>query len=663
MPPRVMWRPSPAAVEQSAMMSFARAVSRRHPGRRVQTYPELHAWSVESSDAFWRLALEELGLLVSGDPDPVREGTQMPDVRFFPNLGLNAAQNLLRWAERTPSAPALVSVTESRDTRRVSYGELSRRVAKVAARLRAMGVGPGDRVAAYVSNVSESVVGMLATAALGATWSSCSPDFGVQGVLDRFGQIGPKVLLGSNGYRYAGKDHRCLDKLGGVAAALPTVEHVVVVDVLPEAGTALEVAGKHVWSFDELLAGPADELPFPHFPFDHPLYILYSSGTTGVPKCIVHGAGGTLLQHAKELVLHCGLGPGDRIMYFTTCGWMMWNWLVSALFTGATVVLYDGSPAHPDPLHLWRLASDERLTHLGTSPKFLGACRDRVVPREACKLQALRVLLSTGAPLLPEDFDWVYRDVKPDLMLASISGGTDIVSCFMLGNPTLPVVRGEIQAFGLGMDVAAYDADDRPVLGARGELVCRTPFPSAPVSFWNDPDRRAYRDAYFRGAPGVWYHGDYIEVTGSQGPCGGVVVYGRSDATLNPGGVRIGTAEIYRLVETLPEVDDSIVVAVPAGGDVEVQLYVKLREGAALTEALIDTIRGTLRAGASPRHVPAVIRAVGAIPYTISGKKVEVAVRQVLCGERPPNEAALQNPEALDEFRRYSPSAPPSAPA
>ena len=472
-------------------------------------------------------------------------------------------------------------------------------------------------------------------------------------MLDRFGQIKPKVLIAANGYRYGGKSFDCQGKLARILEAIDSIEHLVMINYDSECPITLEHSRLCPWeSWEE--SAPL-ESPYELFSFNHPLYIMYSSGTTGIPKCIVHGAGGTLLQHAKELLLHCDLRREDTIMYFTTCGWMMWNWLVSSLFVGATIVLYDGSPTHPDFTRLWALAENLKVSHFGTSPKFLGSCRSQnLQPSQDFDLSNLRVLLSTGAPLLPEDFDWVYQQVKTDVQLSSISGGTDIISCFMLGNPTIPVVRGEIQCLGLGMDVVARNDEGQAVLGEKGELVCRTPFPSMPVSFWNDAHDQRYQDAYFEHGPNAWHHGDYIELTGSQGSCGGIVVHGRSDATLNPGGVRIGTAEIYRIVETMPEVQDSIVVGQPWEGDVRVVLFVQLATHTSWSEQLSAKIRQNIREGATPRHVPAVVAPVPAIPYTISGKKVELAVRQILEGKTPKNLAALANPEALDAFQSVS---------
>jgi acetoacetyl-CoA synthetase len=503
----------------------------------------------------------------------------------------------------------------------------------------------GDRVVGFMPNVPETVVAMLAAASIGATWSSCSPDFGIQGVLDRFGQIAPKVLFTADGYFYGGKTLDSLAPIAGVLAQLPSVQQVVVVPYVsatPDFTTLRNAT--HYRDFG--MAGQA--LAFAALPFDHPLYILYSSGTTGVPKCIVHGAGGTLLQHQKEHLLHSDLKPGDRLLYFTTCGWMMWNWLVSVLAVGATAVLYDGSPTYPDARVLWRIAESEKLAVFGTSARYLAAIeKEGVRPGAEFRLDALRTLLSTGSPLAPEGFEYVYRDIKADVQLSSISGGTDIVSCFVLGSPVLPVYRGEIQCRGLGMRVEIFDEDGHPIIGRPGELVCTAPFPSMPVGFWNDPDGSRYRAAYFERFPNVWCHGDYAALTGH----GGVIIYGRSDAVLNPGGVRIGTAEIYRQVEKLDEVLESLAVGQDWKNDVRVILFVRLRAGVTLSDSLQQKIRETIRSNTTSRHVPARIIAVPDIPRTISGKIVELAVRNVIHGRPVKNTDALANPQALDHFR------------
>ena len=517
-------------------------------------------------------------------------------------------------------------------------------MARVADGLRDAGVVAGDRVAGFLPNVPAAVVAMLAATSLGATWSSCSPDFGIRGVLDRFGQIAPKVLFTADGYVYAGKTIDSLERVGGILASLPSVQRVVVVPHLSAPSDLSRV--RNAVGYDDF--GRPAELRFERLSFDHPLYILYSSGTTGTPKCIVHGAGGTLLQHLKEHQLHCDLRPDDRLFFFTTCGWMMWNWLASALASAATLVLYDGSPLHPDEGALWRLAEDAGVTQFGTSPKYLAAlAKSGFRPRDRARLPQLRMLLSTGSPLAHEQFDFVRDAIGPQVQLASISGGTDIVSCFALGNPVLPVYRGELQCRGLGMSVEVFDEQGRPLRGERGELVCTRPFPSMPVGFWNDADGSRYRAAYFERFPGVWWHGDYAMLTEHDG----VVILGRSDAVLNPGGVRIGTAEIYRQVEKLEEILESLAIGQAWENDVRVVLFVRLRPGVALDAALERRIREVIRTNTTPRHVPARIVAVPDIPRTISGKIVELAVRDVVHGRPVRNTDALANPDALEHFR------------
>jgi acetoacetyl-CoA synthetase len=618
-------------------------------GLPLATYADVYAWSIEHPEAFWVELADFAHVAAAWGSGPVLENaTAMPGAHFFPGTTLNFADNLLRGGGAADEHPALIFLSEHGERRELSWGVLRREVARVASGLRRAGVVAGDRVAAYVPNVPEAVIGMLASASLGAIWSSCSPDFGAPAVLDRFGQISPKVLLAADGYHYGGKMLDCLPRVAEVAEKLP-LEQVVVIPYTrsrPPLDALGAAAGRAcLW---EDFGTPDAELSFASLPFNHPLYVLFSSGTTGKPKCIVHGAGGTLLQHLKEHLLHTDVKRGDRLFYFTTCSWMMWNWLVSGLASGTTVVLYDGNPAHPDATILWRMAEAEGITHFGTSAKYLSALqKNGVIPSQEADLSALRVVLSTGSPLMPESFDYVYEAVKADVQLASISGGTDIVSCFALGCPILPVHRGELQCRGLAMRVEIFDPDAHPVRGERGELVCTAPFPSMPVGFWNDPDGRRYRAAYFERFPGVWHHGDFATLTEHDG----LIIHGRSDAVLNPGGVRIGTAELYSAVESLPEVVEALAVAQDWNEDVRVVLFVKLASGITLDEPLDKKIRNTIRAHTTPRHVPARIVAVPDLPRTRSGKISEIAVRQVIHGLPVTNLDSLADSQVLEHFR------------
>ena len=637
-----LWSPSPERLARAHLTAFTQRVEQRY-GLTLPDYAALHRWSLEQPTAFWRELWDASGVI--GDPGQtvLRNAERMPGAQWFPEAQLNFAENLLR---RDNDRTALVFRGENKVSRRLSWRELHAQVSQLQQVLAAAGISPGDRVAAFMPNSPETVIALLATASLGGIFSSCSPDFGVRGILDRFGQIEPKVLIATEGYYYNGKTLDCLDKLCEVLAALPSVQRCIIVPYTREQPPLAQLNAT-LWP-DALAEHPVKPVQYQRQPFNHPLYIMFSSGTTGVPKCIVHGAGGTLLQHLKEHRLHTDLHPDDKLFYFTTCGWMMWNWLVSGLAVGSTVVLYDGSPFYPDGNVLWDLADEVGISVLGTSAKWIAACdKAGVKPGETHKLEHLKAILSTGSPLLPESFDYVYRDVKEDVQLSSISGGTDIVSCFALGNPLLPVYKGELQCRGLGMKVEIRGDDGRVLEGETGELTCSMPFPCMPVSFWNDPAGEKYRAAYFETHPGVWSHGDYARLT----PRGGVVIYGRSDATLNPGGVRIGTAEIYRQVEKLDEILESICVGQDWEDDVRVVLFVRLREGVVLDEALKQRIRQVIRANATPRHVPARILAVDDIPRTVSGKITELAVRDVIHGRAVKNTSALANPEALEQFR------------
>jgi len=645
-----LWQPALERAAGTNIAAFLRAAGERR-GEDVADYQALYRWSVESPTEFWSLLWDWCGVVASCRGDRILiDGNRMPGAKWFPDAHLNFAENLLK---RRDATDALVFWGEDRIKRRLSHADLYRAVASLSAALRAKGVEPGDRIAAYLPNMPETIICMLATASIGAVFSSASPDFGVQGVVDRFGQIEPKILIAVDGYYYRGKTVDCLGKLREVIDKLPSVEQTVVVRYVYERHDLSGIRAAQM--YDDFI-GPhanATDVSFTQLPFNHPLYILYSSGTTGVPKCIVHGAGGVLLQHLKEHRLHGDIKPGDRLFYFTTCGWMMWNWLASGLASEATLILYDGSPfLDGNSAILFDYADSENITQFGTSAKFIDAiAKENLAPIQTHRLNKLRTIFSTGSPLAPEGFDYVYRNIKTDVCLSSISGGTDLISCFVLGNPMLPVWRGEIQCRGLGMAVQVFDEDGRAVVEQKGELVCTKPFPTMPIGFWNDPDGSKYHRAYFEKFPNVWCHGDYVALTSH----GGMIIYGRSDAVLNPGGVRIGTAEIYRQVEKLPEVVESLVIGqnwpLDKSGDVRIVLFVRLRPECTLDDALVARIKKTIRDNATPRHVPAKVIQVTDIPRTKSGKIVELAVRNVVHGEPVKNVEALANPEALEHFR------------
>jgi acetoacetyl-CoA synthetase len=638
-----LWSPGPARRQTANIRRFIEAVRTEFdPG--VHDYRGLHRWSVERPEEFWRAAWEFFGIVGERGETVVEDLDRMPGARWFPQAKLNFAENLLRYRdERT----AILFRSETGETAAYTFAELHAAVARTAAALRASGIGRGDTVGAYLPNLPETVIAMLATTSIGAIWSSCSPDFGIDGVVDRLGQIEPKVLFCAAAYGYNGKTHDCLDKVRGIVKAIPSIETTVVVPFMNPEASLRRIRG--AVAFGDFIDNDASEIDFERLPFDHPVYIVYSSGTTGRPKCITHGAGGTLIQHQKEHVLHCNLRRSDRIFFYTTCGWMMWNWLVTALAAGATIVLYEGSPFHPSPAAMFDLIDEAGITIFGTGAKAIaGWEKAGLVPRESHQLNTLVTMLSTGSPLAPESFDYVYREIKQNLCLSSISGGTDIVSCFLLGCVTLPVHRGELQCAGLGMKVKIL-RDDGSVadIGETGELCCTLPFPSMPVFFWGDEDGSRYRSAYFETFPDTWAHGDFVLRTENEG----YVILGRSDATLNPGGVRIGTAEIYRQVDTLDEVLESVCIGQDWRDDVRVVLFVRLREGLELDDELRDRIRKAIRQNTTPRHVPAKIVQVAGIPRTVSGKIVELAVRNVVHGRPVSNLDALANPGALELYR------------
>ncbi len=639
-----IWQPSPERIAAANLTAFMAEVRRRWDAE-VHDYAGLHRWSVAEPQKFWRSVWSFAGVIAETEGSAVlRDGHLMPGAQWFPEARLNFARNLLR---RRDGAPAIVFRGETGMRQELSHAELYNLVSRLVQALRASGVRRGDRVAAWLPNMPASIAVLLACASVGAVFSSCSPDFGVQGVLDRFGQIAPRLLFAVDGYFYGGAAIDCTRRVREIAESLPSVERVVVV---PYAGPDDAAAGIPDACTMEEFVRPftAGEIAYAPLAFNDPLYILFTSGTTGVPKCIVHGLGGTLLQHLKEHLLQCDVRPGDRLFYFTTMGWMMWNWLVSGLAAGATLLLYDGSPFHPDGNTLFDFAAEQRMTHFGISAKYLDAVRKAGLrPAETHDLSALRAILSTGSPLAAESFDFVYADIKADVCLSSISGGTDIIACFVAGNPIGPVWRGEIQARCLGMDVAVFDDDGNPLRRRKGELVCRNPFPSMPLGFWNDADGARYRAAYFERFPNVWCHGDFAEITEHDG----VIIHGRSDAVLNPGGVRIGTAEIYRQAEQLEEIEEAIAVGQEWDGDSRIVLFVRLAEGCVLDDRLVGEIKTRIRHGASPRHVPAKVLEVADIPRTRNGKITELAVREVIHGRTVGNLDALANPEALEHFR------------
>ncbi len=640
---KLLWEPSEERVQNTNIYSFIEAANNKF-NTNLKDYSSLYQWSIDNIVDFWAMIWDFTQVIASSTYHQVVDDlTKMPGAEWFPGAKLNFAENLLRYRdERT----ALIFKGEDRVYVKLTYEELYNEVAQVATSLKRIGIGPGDRVAAFMPNMPETIIAMLAAVSLGATWSSCSPDFGIKGVLDRFGQIKPKVLFTANGYSFKGKDINSLESVKGIAEELPSIEKVVVVPYTQNDPDISGIASAvHYHDFKSPIENP--EIEFEQLPFNHPLYIMYSSGTTGLPKCMVQSAGGILVHHLKELVLHTDLKRHDTIFYFTTCGWMMWNWLTSSLATGASLVLYDGNPFYPDPGVLWQMAQEEKITVFGTSAGYLSALQNTgIKPCSEYDLTPLRTILSTGSPLSIEGFEFVYRDIKADVQLASIAGGTDLNGCFALGNPTGPVFAGELQCRGLGMKVEAFDENGKSIKDRQGELVCTAPFPSMPIYFWDDDDKSKYRSAYFDVYPNIWRHGDFIEINQR----GGVVIYGRSDATLNPGGVRIGTAEIYRQVEQIEEIADSVVIGQPWKNDVRVILFVKMEPGNELDGELKSKIINAIRQNASPRHVPAKILSVPDIPYTLNMKKVELAILKTIENKPVLNKDALMNPEALDYY-------------
>ena len=632
-----LWVPSKERIRDSLMYEFMQGCP-----EKFDSYFDLHEWSIRDMESFWSQFWDFSNIKCSKSYDSVLKNPVMPGAEWFSGSELNYAENLLKG---DPNQVAVISLGESGSAKSMTFRELNLRVSSVQKGLTNLGVKKGTIVAGFVPNCVETVIIMLAVSSLGGIWTSCSPDFGSRGVVDRFGQVNPHILITSNGYSYNGKLFNLEDKVNGVLNVIDSIQHVVEIEYVDISSNFNHVS---VVSFDNLLDNEPSNPSFEQLPFDHPLYIMYSSGTTGPPKSIIHSSGGTLIQHMKEHQLHCDVKPGkSKMFWFTTCGWMMWNWLVSGLSSGATIVLYDGSPSYPNIDKLWRMIDDLGITHFGTSPKFLSACdSNEILPKEFCNLDSLETILSTGSPLVEEQFDWVYSNVKSDIQLSSISGGTDIIGCFLAGSPILPVFRGELQCPQLGMSVESWNDDGVSVIGENGELVCTKPFPSMPIGFWNDDDRSKYISAYFEEFEGVWTHGDYLEITDN----GGAIIYGRSDTTLNPGGVRIGTAEIYRSIENFEEVLDSVVIGRPEGSDVSIVLCLKLIDGISITKDLEEKIKAQIRKSTTPRHVPNYIFQVSDIPYTISGKKVEKAVLHAILGKNVKNKDALINPDSLKEF-------------
>lgn len=644
---KALWKPSEELINNSNMKVFMNYVNSKFQ-INIENYNELYDWSIKYIANFWETIAEFGDVIFSRNRDSVLsfknknfEPENITNYKWFDGAKLNFAENLLRFKDEKI---ALIHYRENGEPIRLSYIQLFIEVARFSSSLRKSGVKKGDRVAAFTTNNHNAVIAMLATTSIGAIWSSSSPDFGVQGVLDRFAQIEPKILIAVDGYYYNGKIFDSMPTVQKIAQKLPQLEKIIIVNQI---NSSIPNDNLYI-NWEDFSDFNAEHIEFEQCDFDHPIYIMYSSGTTGIPKCIVHGAGGTLLQHIKELSLHSNLKRDDKIMYFTTCGWMMWNWLVSSLNIGATVILFDGSPIYPNVGRLWEIAEKEEMSIFGTSPKYLSAIqKEGLIPKNQYDLSNMKTILSTGAPLIEENFKYVYNSIKTDVQLSSISGGTDIISCFMLGNPMLPVYSEEIQCRGLGMNVKAWDDSGKEIIDEKGELVCTAPFPSMPVFFWGDEENKKYHSAYFEDFRGIWRHGDYIKITEN----GGIVVYGRSDATLNPGGIRIGTAEIYRVVETIDYISDSIVVGQQYNGDTRIILFVIMKNNLKLDENIRKDIKSKIRLNLTPRHVPQIIMQVNDIPHTLNGKKVELAVTKLIHGEEVKNASSLANPESLNQFR------------